>query len=435
MTRQHKKATLNNIVVFCENRFNNGSATDWKHSDFVNLNLEIMQDTSVNISPNTLKRIFGKIAVDDDYLPQQAIIDALQKYGRYVPQETEELPESLPNEDVPQNNNAIFLQNQDVLLNNKATFLQKHKVLIGVFCALIILGVGLFIFKMSKSNNTRLGKIAVSRTEGFLPLTAYFDLQIPESEDSIFAYFGDKSPLIYAHSLQKTIAHNYLFPGVFNVNLQTRREKIASTKVYVRSDKWIGLGFDGKQDLTNRYYEFPAVKTGKDSLFYIDNKQLHKIGMDTLGLMYIRLCNFTPTGQDSDSFIFETDFKSTAHENGIYCNITQLQIAGSHGGMIRFKFVSPGCSMRVLNNVSEQVFDGRTSDLSAFVTDLNSWNKVKLINQNKHISLFLNDKRLFDGTYTQSLGEIAGLFFEFKGNGFIKNCNLSTPDGRSLYHF
>lgn len=416
----NKKATLSNIIICCETRFNNGLAADWKHSDFCNLSHEIMRDTGVNISPNTLKRIFGKISVDDDYLPQQATIDALKKYGKYSPEETTQLPQSLPKE--------------AILKNNKVAFLQENRILIGIFSILFLLSGLLFIFKISTPNHRLLGKITLARTEGFLPQTAFFNLQVPDNEDSIFINFGDKAPLLHVNSSNKTTAHNYLFPGVFSVNLQTRQEKIASTKVYVRSDKWIGLGFDGKQDLSNRYYEFPAIKTGKDSLFYINNRQLYKIGMDTVGLMYVRLCNFTPTGYDSDNFVFETSFKSTAHENGIYCNITQFQIAGSNG-MIRFKFVSPGCSMWVLNNVSEQVFDGSKSNLSQFVTNLNTWNKVKLINHNKHVSLFLNDKRLFDSTYTQALGEIQGLFFEFKGNGFIKNCNLRTPDGKSLYHF
>jgi hypothetical protein len=435
MKRQSKKTTLHNIVVCCENRFNHGLVAEWKHSDFVNLNFDIMQDTGVNISPNTLKRIFGKIAVDDDYLPQQAIIEALQKYGRYSPQETEKLPESLPFQDISLENKAVFLENQDVFQTNKPLFLQKNKVLIGIFCTLFTLGAGFFILKFSTSNKSPLGSIALSRTEGFLPQTVYFDLQVPNREDSVFVNFGDKAPLLYVNPLQKMVAHNYLFPGVFTVKLQTRQEKIDSTKVYVRSDKWVGLGFHNQENFDNRYYQFPAVKTGKDSLFHINNRELHKMGMDTVGLMYIRLCNYTPTGYDSDSFIFETSFKSKAHEDGIYCNITQFLISGSNGGMIRFKFVSPGCSMWVLNNVSEQVFDGSKSDLSPFVTDLNSWNTVKLINNNKHISLFLNGKLLFEGNYTQPLGEIAGLFFEFKGNGFIKNCNLSTPDGKNLYHF
>ena len=78
-----KGERLNNIIKYCETRFDRGDAATWKHSDFVDLNREIMRDASVNISPSTLKRIFGKISVDEEYVPQQATIDALKKYGKY----------------------------------------------------------------------------------------------------------------------------------------------------------------------------------------------------------------------------------------------------------------------------------------------------------------------------------------------------------------
>jgi hypothetical protein len=78
-----KGARLKDIIKCCEIRFNRGEATTWKHSDFVDLHREIQRDTNTNISPSTLKRIFGKVAVDEDYIPQQATLDALKKYGRY----------------------------------------------------------------------------------------------------------------------------------------------------------------------------------------------------------------------------------------------------------------------------------------------------------------------------------------------------------------
>ena len=411
-----KRTTLNNIIIYCQNRFNNGLATDWKHSDFANLSREIMRDTGVNISPNTLKRIFGKISVDDDYLPQQATIDALKKYGRYVPQEISSI--SLPQvEDTPKRNNPfIFKKYQQVIV-----------------ISLIIIS-GLFLYKILTSTDNLSGSIKLARIEGILPQTVFFDLQLPSTKDSIFVNFGDKSPRAYVDATQKSSAHNYLFPGIFQVSLQTKSKTIATTKVYVRSDKWIGLGFHNQRDLPNRHYEFPAIKTGTDSVFHINNSQLYKTGMDTVGRMYIRLCNYTPTNYHADDFVFETTFKNKLHEDGIYCNSTKFQIAGTNS-IIRFMFVNQGCSFGVLNNLSEQVFNGSKSNLSQFVIDLRKWNTVKLINHHKHVSLFVNNKLLFEGTYTQPLGEIKGLFLEFAGNGFVKNCDLKTHEGKSLYHF
>ena len=52
----------------------------WANSDYVNLSHILFKQTHVRISPNTLKRIFGKIKTDLRYYPQKATRDALSVY-------------------------------------------------------------------------------------------------------------------------------------------------------------------------------------------------------------------------------------------------------------------------------------------------------------------------------------------------------------------
>jgi hypothetical protein len=158
------------------------------------------------------------------------------------------------------------------------------------------------------------------------------------------------------------------------------------------------------------------------------------MGIDTVGSFYTQLCNFTPVNYALEDFIFETTFKNAFPAKGISCKGTQFQISGISGS-IRFKLVNSGCSYRVINVMSEQTFDGRKDNLSQFVIDLEKWNTVKLTNRNKHLSLFVNGRLLFTGTYQKSLGKIQGLFLEFEGNGFVKTCTLKSYDGKNLYHF
>ena len=103
--------------------------------------------------------------------------------------------------------------------------------------------------------------------------------------------------------------------------------------------------------------------------------------------------------------------------------------------MIRFRWVNAGCSQRVLNVVSEQIFKGASNDLSQFVLDLSQWNTVKLVNHQKQISLYVNGKQIFTGSYQKSLGNISGLFLEFEGTGIVKTCELKSYDGKIIYRF
>lgn len=416
-----RKEKLADIVKCCEVRFDRGIAATWKHSDFFDLSEEILRDTQVNISPNTLKRIFGKISVDDDYLPQQATIDALTKYCGYsAPEITVQPEKNLEAEE------RDIINNSDKAKRYKWIFISSTIVVIAI--------CGLLLLRNLTSESNLSGSIALNNIEGLLPATALFKLQLPDTDESLFINFGDKTASVPVLPGQIKTAHNYLFPGVFKVTLQTRKSTIASTTVSIRSDKWIGLGFRKETELPERYYEFPALKTGEDSIFQISNSQLHKTGLDTNGLFYTRLCNFTPIMHPSEDFIFEATFRNSVHGKGVYCKGTQFQVSGMNG-FIRFKLASPGCSYRVINVVSEQSFDGSKDDLSQFTLDLEQWNTIKLVNLNKQLSLFVNGKSLYTGTYKEPIGQIQGLFLEFEGNGFVKNCELKSSDGKILYHF
>ncbi|RYE89235.1 MAG: hypothetical protein EOO37_05375 [Cytophagaceae bacterium] len=233
---------------------------------------------------------------------------------------------------------------------------------------------------------------------------------------------------------QRGIAHNYLYPGVFQVKLRTRQDTVSTTRVLVRSNGWLELGFNRPQDLPIHYYASPAVRTGPDSLLHITNGELYKTGVDTTSPFFTRLCNFTPLADSPDSFVFEATFKNEAQRKKIYCRSSQFQITGFRN-ILRFKLVSPGCSYRILNVVSEQNFRGNKINLSQFVINPDQWNTVKLVNKNKHVSLLVNNKLLFTGAYKKPLGELKGVFLEFEGNGFIKRCSLTTLDGKPLYRF
>ncbi|RZM17894.1 MAG: hypothetical protein EOO88_42135, partial [Pedobacter sp.] len=146
-----KRTKLKEIVKCCELRFNRGSAFDWKHSDFLDLNKEILEVASVNISANTLKRIFGKIAMDDEYIPQRATIDALKLYGGYIDELVAE-----------HENNVVATQ----LANKRPS---KKLIYLLVFIAIII-SVLTFLY-LNKSSKL-LGSIKLISAEGILPSTA-----------------------------------------------------------------------------------------------------------------------------------------------------------------------------------------------------------------------------------------------------------------------
>ncbi|HSC55280.1 MAG TPA: hypothetical protein VLC98_16730 [Phnomibacter sp.] len=414
-----KRTRLNAIAQCCETRFNRGPANDWKIGDFTELGRAIFRETGVSISINTLKRIFGKIAVEEDYLPQQATLDALIQYGGY------QIGDELTVTPLPHVRPAVPV---GVKPTNQPT---RFKWWMAVVVLVLIAG-GIGLVQYLSTTSQLKGSITLKNTSGVLPATAFFQLELPETKDSLFINFGDKSAYAKLTPGQTSISHIYLFPGVFPVALQIKGQVIDTATVFVRSNKWMGFGYHRQADLPDRYYAFPAQKNA-DSLFTISHKQLFSSGVDTTGSLFTRLCNFTDVAASADNFELEASFKNDVEEKGMYCNSTQLQVSGAKG-MIRFKLVSPGCSSSVLNVVGENRYEGSTSDLSGFSINLEQWNRVKMVNRNKHITFWVNDKKLFEGAYTQSLGDIKGLFLEFGGTGFVKTLQLGDSN-RIFYRF
>jgi len=411
-----KKAKLNRIIECCEAHYGRGLAINWKNGDFVDLSREIFKSTKVNISPSTLKRIFGKVSVEDDYIPQQATLNALINYGGYIDDSFLKSGNSDVDEDLPQQPKKNSQKISVYLFS-----------LIAVSITLIL--IWFFVYRSNPS-----GSVKLLTTEGILPSSAYFELVVPDTKDSVLIDFGDKSTLILVKPEQKKIAHNYFIPGVFDVLMYNRGKVISKTKVSVKSNKWIGLGFRRQRELPEHYYAFPANKTGKDSLFYIANTQLKKLGIDTTGSLFTRLSNYTDVGSSADDFIFETSFKNKVKTGGIYCHATQVKIAGMNG-MVRFRFVNPGCSSKSNIVLSEKRYEGLVENLSSLLLDLAQWNNVKAINKNKQVSLYVNEKLVFRAEYAKSLGELKGVFVEFEGNGFVKTCKLTDLNGKTFFQF
>lgn len=412
------RTKFENIILSCQIRFERGDARTWKHSDFLALSRAILRDTKVSISTNTLKRIFGKISVDAYYVPQQATIQALEKYGQNLYTDTPpDINETAP---IP----AVL----------PAAIRKKKYRFVFPVSLIAVIALAVFAFAIFRQVPHSKAGLDFMGMEGELPATAFFNYEVPESKDSLFLNFGDKTPWIHVVPGKAHLTHVYLYPGVFNATLRSRKATLRSTTIYIPSNKWIGLGYRQGEELPRNYYEFVAVKTGKDRLFHISNTQLKSKGIDTSGLVYTRLCNFTPLNYTGENFVFEATFKNKVDEEGIYCKSTQFQISGLKN-RIRFRLASPGCSNRITNNISERSYVGTKVNLSRFTLNLNRWTSVKMINHDKKISLYVNNELLYSDQYQQSIGEIKGLFLEFEGTAFVKACKLSAGNGKILYQF
>ena len=92
-----------------------------------------------------------------------------------------------------------------------------------------------------------------------------------------------------------------------------------------------------------------------------------------------------------------------------------------------------GCVSELGAEFGEKRLNGKTSDLSAFGSNVKSWNQVELQVKNKIISIRINDKEVISAMYQASCGLITGLGFISNGLCQVDSVNLRSIDGNTIY--
>ena len=80
------KQSFYHLDISCHSiadKFGKPVFAEWTNGDYIRLSSILLHATSVQISPNTLKRIFGKLKTPERYYPQKATRDALVQYLGY----------------------------------------------------------------------------------------------------------------------------------------------------------------------------------------------------------------------------------------------------------------------------------------------------------------------------------------------------------------
>ena len=84
---------------------------------------------------------------------------------------------------------------------------------------------------------------------------------------------------------------------------------------------------------------------------------------------------------------------------------------------------------QVFSEQKEQVKSGPL----AFRADLSQWQELTIENRNKHLTIKLGDKVLYQTTYEQPLGAVKGFLFNFTGLGEIDYLNMYNLDDKLVY--
>lgn len=383
-------------------KFKKGKPGSWRNRDFEDLSFEVRKATRVLISAATLKRIFGKNKTSESYFPQESTLEALESYaGEHIPK----------------------------------TIKIKKWVLSGVLVSVFFIGFILFMLLRipSDKNSNFFADLSVDKVEGNTPATAFFNLNIPASEASVFISFGDGHPDQIVPEGVKSLSHVYNYPGLFDVILKRNGEVCSDTlNVLVPTEGWQALAHYFQQDYTDRLYPVPlSLAVGADG-FHPTGRDLASIGIDTTQIVVLRLDNFRRTASNGDNFLLKTRLKNSRYWPAIRCYSAFITVVGEKG-LINLKFTNEGCSGFGEFVLGETTGRGSDSDLSGLSMDIKEWNDIEVENSNKALAVKVADETVFRHSYEQSIGNIVGVSLQFHGSGYVDYFELSDENLNPLF--
>jgi hypothetical protein len=414
------------VIRKIEKKLNWKKVSLWTDNEYKKLSLLIYKETTISISPQTLKRLFGKVKYKDVYTPQPATKDALARFLKYADWEA-------------------FVQDQAPGIHKFTSFFNikgfvryRNRTLILVFLAIVLLISSLFIIPGTKSKSVI---FYAENVTGMTPLTVSFHYNITniKSKD-VYIDFGkseaeEKSAGELLDKQRTLINHCFECPGFFNVRILSNEKVLGSAKIHSLSDGWATYYFNDDNFSLRKFVfglEKRVRKVEKNGILYISPGDLSNQGFNGNTVFYLEHLLYKDFHASADSCILEVRYKNSADIGGISCYDSEFRIVGENG-LASVMLVQKGCYRWSEITVGEKHLNGKYNDLSSLSADLSSWNVLKITIENKKATIINEADTIFTCNYNQLIGQIKGIRLVTKGAGAFDYVRLSDNHSQIIY--
>ena len=130
----------------------------------------------------------------------------------------------------------------------------------------------------------------------------------------------------------------------------------------------------------------------------------------------------------ADNFHLETSIQVAFNDKWAICQAARIYIIGTDGAMI-FPFSKLGCSSDNNLLLNDVYLNGNKHDLSAFSANLIETTSLELQVFDKKVSVLINGIKVYQNTYSESMGRLVGLRYKFLGLGEVKSLSIKDKAG------
>lgn len=425
---QHGKAEAFYLIEVCCQRvseaFGKPDREKWTNGDYVNLSQVLFRKTRVRISPNTLKRIFGKIKTDSRYYPQKATRDALAIYLGHRDWEhfeqlqewTERQADSKPAVDEPKPLAVVPIP-PVVSARQHTGRTWLWPVLIGV--ALL---AGLFFWVRPVAEQQESVSFVCRNPLGENPHSAVFELrrQKPSGGRAYTILYGDGKREL-TNATDSVYTHYYERPGRYFAVLEHDGQPVDSATVYVQTNGWTVTA--NMMHDTSRVYPINRQDLLAGKRLSVSVQEAAHAGVDTNRTFFLEFINSQPTAIDGDNFELTMRVTTSQDRAGVRCSQVGLTVWGESSQHL-FDVMKPGCVHWIDLQTSEVHKNGHRDDLSFLGADLSAGGTLRLKVVDQKAQIFIDTKKVYETQYTKPLRRIYGVKIRFAGIGAIHSFML-----------
>lgn len=427
---QDKASTLDLLDHCCQlvaDTYGKPDSQEWTNSDFIRLSHILYKKTQVQISPNTLKRIFGKIKTDARYYPQRATRDALAQYvgfpdwDKFIHAQSTQQPMRLPQR--PDTQPVILPPVDQPLPRLHAGKSKAHKILPTIF-ALILIAVGAWLGFLFWQDKEAAITLFCKNPEGDNPHSAVFVLRnfgsVSRLTNEYTIEYGDADKT-QLNAKDSVYSHYYEVPGRYFAVLKKAGIALDTVPVFLHTSGWTATAnmmYD-----TTRVYPIEAPNLFVKGYNSISAREIARAGVDTNRTFFVNFINTHLTGIDGDNFELLVDVKASPPRPGVRCSQVQLTVYGDSSSHM-VDIMKPGCVHWSKLQFSELYRDGRSEGPNFLGADLTAGGTIAMKVVNRRATLLINDRVVYKNTYKKALRHIYGLDIMFAGIGTVRSVRL-----------
>ena len=401
-----------------------GDSDLWSNQDFLVLSEKIFETTGVRLSGTTLKRIWGKVRYDS--IPHTNTLNVLAGFLGYESWLNFRNTHIPPQKQFPPENTE----------SKPSAKKPARPIKIGIWVGLLII-LFLIISFVYEAGMPKISEADINKTVfeskqvvTGVPNTVVFkyDVRHLPGEDFMIQQYWDNRKRFKIEKHQREATSIYYYPGYRRAKLLVGGQVIKEHGIHIKTTGW--LATIENKPVPRYLLDSEVIKNRQLTIAETVIREINASTEPPKWLSFHYVNDFK--GLDADNLVFEASLKNLYEKGDGVCRNTRILLLATQGAAI-IPLSAPGCTGDIDIMFKEQYRDGKRHDLSAFGYQHQDWHIVRCEIKEKQVKILLNGVPIYEMSYDESLGALAGMRFKFIGAGAVEYVNVWDKNNNLVF--